>query len=153
MGKIHKRIQKLDGLYVAYGEENVLKAIEKIDDRNKAVLCMYFGLKGVEKTDVSEISKKFTTIEKAKIVSRVENGNAVMEFDAKDYMTYEFVYDDKVIAAVSGKSGKQTTIIPLSLSKQKIEIRNYYTNNSLLFAKQEISFLKKSKATKDKWYI
>lgn len=101
----------------------------------------------------NEISKKFTTIEKAKIVSRVENGNAVLEFDAKDYMTYEFVHDDKVISAVSGKSGKQTVIIPLSLSKQKIEIRNYYTNNSLLFAKQEISFLKKSKATKDKWYI
>ncbi len=101
----------------------------------------------------TEISQKFTSPEKAMIVSRVEDGNAILEFDAKDFMTYEFVSDGKVVACLSGKSGKESVVIPLSSSKQKVTVTNYYTLSPDLKESQEISFIRKEPRPSGKWYV
>lgn len=101
----------------------------------------------------NEVSSKFTNIDKINVSSRVENGNAIIEFDAREYETYEIISEDKVIFKISGKSGKQSQIIPLTSPKQKVLIKNYYTLSPELVAVQEISFLRKAKSTQEKWYI
>ena len=101
----------------------------------------------------NEISSKFTQVEKAKLSSRVENGNAVIEIDAHDFITYEIICENEVISTISGKSGKQTVLVPLSTSKQNITVKNYYTISPELEESQEISFIRKTKPSKDKWYI
>jgi len=100
-----------------------------------------------------EISNKFTNIDKVNISSRVENSNAILEFDAKEYITYEIESKGNLISKITGKSGRQTILIPLSSQKQKVSIKNYYTISPDIENTQEISFLKKTKQTKDKWYI
>ncbi len=102
----------------------------------------------------TDISMNFTEIEKVKVKSHVENGNAVIEFDAKDYETYTIKLDGNIIKNITGKSGLQTLTIPLSSSKQDIIIENYYTLSPENLASQELSFVKKERKTaNDKWYI
>ena len=102
----------------------------------------------------TDISNKFAQVEKIKVQGRVENGNAVIEFDAKDYETYIIKVGNKKIEEISGKNGKQTTIIPLSASKQTITIENFYSLSPDNKISQELSFVKRNKDTiNDKWYI
>lgn len=102
----------------------------------------------------TDISSKFAEVEKIKVYGHVANGNAVIEFDAKDYETYVIKVDNKVISEISGKSGKQTTSIPISLPKQTITIENYYTLTPDNKISQELSFVKKDKnTTQNKWYV
>lgn len=101
-----------------------------------------------------DISKNFTEIEKVTLSNKVENGYAIIEFNAKPYQTYNIIVDDKVFKSISGKSEKQTIAVPLINSKQKIIVENYYTIIPENKESQEINFIKKEKKKqKDKWYI
>lgn len=103
----------------------------------------------------SDISERFTSIEKAKLTSRVENGEAKIEIDAKDYQTYEIIVDNKIYNKIAGKNEFVEITIPLSSSKQNIIVKNYYTLSPDICAEQEISFIRKQtpSKSKEKWYI
>ena len=102
----------------------------------------------------NDISKNFTDVEKVVLSNKVENGCAIIEFNAKSYQTYEIIIDEKVYKSISGKNGKQSVSLPLTNSKQKIIVENFYTLNPENRASQEINFIKKEKKSqKDKWYI
>lgn len=101
----------------------------------------------------NEVSTKFTEIEKASITSKVEGGNAILEIDAKDYITYEILSEGQVIGKVSGKEGMEAVIVPLSSPKQTVTVESYYTLSPEICTSQEISFLRKTKSSSDKWYI
>lgn len=133
---------------------------EELADAHRVVLANKFMPERYTQTEIfssfnlpNEISEKFTNIEKVHLTSRVEGGNAVLEFDAKDYITYEIISDDKVISKISGKNERQTVFIPLSSPKQTVVVKNYYTLSPDIEASEEISFLRKEKRTTDKWYI
>ena len=101
----------------------------------------------------TEVSQKFTSIEKVAVSSRVEDGNAILEFNAKDYITYEIISDNKVVNKIYGKIDRQTIVLPLTSTKQTVTIKNYYSLSPDIVAEQEICFVKKERPTKDKWYI
>ena len=102
-----------------------------------------------------DVSDKFTNIEKVKINSKVENGQAILTFDAKDYESYEFIIGDKLIKTLSGEKGEQVITIPLTESKQEVIIKNYYTLSPDIIQEQKISFLRSNSTQKSnkKWYI
>lgn len=100
-----------------------------------------------------DISNKFTTIEKVAVSSRVENQTAILEFNAKDYVTYEISMGETLIDKISDKSGVQRIIIPLAPDKQKIHIKNYYTLSPQIQQTQEISFIQTEKSSSEKWFI
>ncbi len=101
----------------------------------------------------SDISNMFAEVEKIKINSRVENNVALLEFEAKDFETYDFIVDGKVVNSISGKSGSQKISIPLTSSKEDIIVENYYTLTPDNKVTQELSFVKKEAKAKEKWYI
>ena len=102
-----------------------------------------------------DVSNKFTNIEKVKVNSKVENSQAIITFDAKEYQTYEFITDNKVVEKIVSEKGEQLVKIPLSKDKQDILIVNYYTLSPEVKSEQTISFLKNISQTKSKqkWYI
>lgn len=97
-----------------------------------------------------DVSNRFTTIEKVKITSKVENGEALLSFDAKDYETYEFLVSGDISEKIVGENGEITVKIPLTEDKQQIEIINYYTLSPEIKQQQKISFLKNQKPSKSK---
>ncbi len=102
----------------------------------------------------SDISNRFASVDKVVITSKVENGNANIEFEAKDYQTYDFISNGKIISSISGKNGKQNIAIPLNNTKEEIIIENYYTLNPDNKASQTFSFIKKNQNKKSsKWYM
>lgn len=102
-----------------------------------------------------DVSDKFANIEKVKINSKVENGNAILSFEAKEYESYEFILGDKSIKTLIGEKGEQVVTIPLTESKQEILIKNYYTLSPDIIQEQKISFLRNNSSPKSnkKWYI
>ena len=133
---------------------------EELNEEHRVVLANSYIPERYTQTELfsvfnlpNEISSKFTSIEKPIITSKVESGNAIIEFNAKEYITYEIFSENNLINKFSGKNGKQTLLIPLSSSKQKVTINNYYTLSPDIKESQEISFLKKEKRSSDKWYI
>ncbi len=102
----------------------------------------------------SDVSNKFVQVEKVKVSSHVEKGMAILEFDAKDYESYDIIVQGQTINQIIGKNGKQTLTIPLTDSKQDIIIENYYTLSPENKESQKLSFVKKEKQnTSNKWYI
>lgn len=102
-----------------------------------------------------DVSDRFTNIEKVKINSKVENGLAVFTFEAKDYESYEFIIDDKIIEKITAENGEKLVKIPLTDAKQNVVIKNYYTLSPEICQEQKISFLRNSTKQKNnqKWYI
>ena len=102
-----------------------------------------------------DVSQRFATIENVKLNSKVENGKALISFDAKDYQSYEFVVGDKIIEKISAVDGQQVVQIPLSQEKQEILVRNYYTLSPEISKEQKINFIKTKASSKSnqKWYI
>lgn len=103
----------------------------------------------------SDISSKFTKIDKTTFNSKVENNNAIIEFDAKDYVTYIFNNNGKK-TTISGKKGEQTVTLPLTQARQNVEIEYYYTLSPEIRERDTISFIKTKKTQKydnKKWFI
>lgn len=100
-----------------------------------------------------DISNKFSTIEKPILTSKVEGNKAIIEFEAKDYITYTALSNDKVIEKISGKNGIQKIFIPLNSNKQKVTFECFYTLSPEISNFQEISFIKTNKKNNDKWFI
>lgn len=103
----------------------------------------------------SDISSKFTKIDKTTFNSKVENNNAIIEFDAKDYVTYNFNNNGKK-TTISGKKGEQTVTLPLTQARQNVEIEYYYTLSPEIRERDTISFIKTKKTQKydnKKWFI
>ncbi len=102
----------------------------------------------------SDVSNRFAEIEKVKIASHVEKGMAILEFDSKDYETYEIIINGETFNKIVDKNGKQSLSIPLSSNRQDIIVENYYTLSPDNKATQELSFIKKEKSqSSNKWYI
>lgn len=101
-----------------------------------------------------DISTKFSKIEKPKLKSKVEGNKAIIEFEAKDYITYEVLSQNKMMGSISGKNGTQTLYIPLTSARQDIDFVCYYTLSPEISTCQEISFVKtNSKINDEKWFI
>lgn len=103
----------------------------------------------------NDVSNKFTDIEKVKVESKVENNQAILTFDAKEYQTYEFICNDRIIEKISGENGETEVKIQLTENRQEIEIKNYYSLSPEISQEQKISFIKNNtnKRTNKKWYI
>ena len=104
----------------------------------------------------NDISDKFTKIDKIHFNSKVENNNAIITFNAKDYLTFNFISNKINYSTISGKNGEQTVIIPLSANKQKVFIEYYYTLSPDIKENEEISFIKTNKTQNNKnnlWFI
>lgn len=102
-----------------------------------------------------EVSDKFSSIEKVKINSKVESGQAILTFNAKDYETYEFIVGNQVIEKITNEKGEKVIKIPLTEVKQDVIIKNYYSLSPDIIEEQKISFLRNSTTSKinNKWYI
>ena len=101
----------------------------------------------------NEVSSNFTTICSPEIESYVEGNNAIISFNAKDFITYQIKNNDKILKEISGVNGRQKITIPLSQNSQNITIENFYTLSPELNSSKEIKFIKKRPSTKEKWYI
>ena len=99
----------------------------------------------------SDVSNKFTSMPKTDFNSKVENNKAIISFNAKDYVTYNFKANDKVLKSISNKNGEQIVTIDLLTPKQTITIDYFYT----LSPEIKINFIKTNKTniSKDKWFI
>ena len=75
----------------------------------------------------SDVSNKFTSMPKTDFNSKVENNKAIISFNAKDYVTYNFKANDKVLKSISNKNGEQIVTIDLLTPKQTITIDYFYT--------------------------
>lgn len=102
----------------------------------------------------SDISSKFTKVDKTIFNSRVENNNAIINFEAKDYMTYVFITNNEK-TTISGKNGAQSVTLPLTQTKQNVEIEYFYTLSPEDKEGENISFIKTNKTQKNnkKWFI
>ena len=103
----------------------------------------------------SDISEKFTKIDKTSFSGKVESNVAKITFESKDYITYEFIIDGKTLESITGKNGEQTVSLPLNAPKQKVKIKYYYTLSPIVVEEDEINFIKTQKTSKtsDKWFI
>ena len=103
----------------------------------------------------TDISNKFTNMEKQSFKGKVIGSNAEIEFDAKNYITYLFKSNGITLKEISGLNSKQKVILPLKSQKQTITIDYYITINPEVNASEEITFVKSKQASqsKDKWFI
>ena len=103
----------------------------------------------------SDISEKFTKIDKTSFSGKVESNVAKITFESKDYITYEFIIDGKTLESITGKNGVQIVSLPLNAPKQKVKIKYYYTLSPTVVEEDEINFIKTQKTSKtsDKWFI
>lgn len=87
--------------------------------------------------------------------SKVENNKAIISFNAKDYVTYNFKANDKVLKSISNKNGEQIVTIDLLTPKQTITIDYFYTLSPEINNTDKINFIKTNKTniSKDKWFI
>lgn len=132
----------------------------ELDENHRVVLANnYIPERYVQKEIFStfnlpkDVSNKFSSIEKPILNSKVEGNKAIIEFEAKDYLTYTAISNDKTIEKISGKNGNQKIIIPLTSNKQKVTFECFYTLSPEIASSQEISFVKTSKKNNDKWFI
>lgn len=103
----------------------------------------------------SDVSNKFTSMPKTDFNSKVENNKAIISFNAKDYITYNFKANDKVLKSISNKNGEQIVTIDLLTPKQTITIDYFYTLSPEINSIDKINFIKTNKTniSKDKWFI
>ncbi len=103
----------------------------------------------------SDVSNKFTSMPKTDFNSKVENNKAIISFNAKDYVTYNFKANDKVLKSISNKNGEQIVTIDLLTPKQTITIDYFYTLSPEINNTDKINFIKTNKTniSKDKWFI
>ena len=101
----------------------------------------------------SDVSSKFTQIESPSINSYVTENNAVLEFDAKDYISYRIRNGNKTLKEINGTSGKQKITVPLSSSQDTLTIDSFYTLSPDIITSKDIKFVKKPVREKEKWYI
>lgn len=102
----------------------------------------------------NDVSSKFTKIEKPNLKSSVEENFGVLSIDVKDYLTYNFKKEGKIIETISGKSGKQTISVPLLKNKEEIELEIFYTLSPEIKYNQTISLIKsQNKNLDEKWFI
>lgn len=103
----------------------------------------------------SDVSNKFTSMPKTDFNSKVENNKAIISFNAKDYVTYNFKANDKVLKSISNKNGEQIVTIDLLTPKQTITIDYFYTLSPEINNIDKINFIKTNKTniSKDKWFI
>ena len=103
--------------------------------------------------NLPEVSNKFTTLESPNVSSYVLNNNAILEFDAKDYLTYQIKDGTKILKEISGLTGPQKISIALSGEQKSLTLDCFYTLSPDILASKQIKFIKKQPKAKDKWYI
>lgn len=104
----------------------------------------------------TDISDKFTSIDKTDFESKVENDNAIITFNAKNYITYLFKENGKTINSISGKNGEQTVYISMKSNKLNIDIEYFYTLEPEIKNHEEINLIKTEKTyskNNDKWFM
>lgn len=103
--------------------------------------------------NLPEVSNKFTSIDSPIVNSYVEGNRAIIEIEAKDYITYQIIQEDKIVKEFSGVNGKQKVDIPLTAKQQKLSINAFYSLSPDISTSKEINFVKKTPKAKEKWYI
>lgn len=99
------------------------------------------------------ISQNFIKLNKEKFSARADNGVATISFEGRDYLTYEFSSNGKIVAKEGGKKGNIQIKVPLSQDNQTINVKYFYTCSPEIQEKEEIKFQKSNKKSNKKWFI
>lgn len=101
------------------------------------------------------ISKKFAEVPPPLIKSKVENDQAVLVFNANEYMTYQIYDGNSLKSEISNKNGEQKLSLPMEKERKTLKIKWFYTLSPDIEEEKEIVFVKtKSKPHNNKrWYI
>ena len=136
--------------------------IKELEENHRIVLANEYMPERYTKTEMfskfnlpNDVSTKFTSIDKPNVKSKVENNNAIIELDAKDYLTYCFLIDDKEVKQVSCKSGVQTIILPIKENQTNVKLNVYYTLCPEINTQETIKLIKtnSTKKSNEKWFI
>lgn len=102
-----------------------------------------------------DVSQRFASIEKVNLKSKVENGEAVITFMAKDYQTYQFIVEEKIVKEITSADGEQTIKLPLTKERQEVIVKNFYSLSPEIVNEQKISFIKNKSSTSSnqKWFM
>ena len=104
----------------------------------------------------NDVSDKFTRIEKNEFTSKVENDSAIISFNAKNYLTYLFKENGKVVGSISGKNGEQQVYIPMKSNKMTLDVEYFYTLEPDMKLNEQIHLIKTQntyKPNSDKWFM
>ena len=99
------------------------------------------------------ISTNFTKVETESFNRKVEDGKAIITFNAKPYMTYKFSSNGKTLATIEDKKGEVVVKSSLVNDEQTIDVEYYYNQNKELKEKEQIKFVKTLRKPHDKWFI
>lgn len=99
------------------------------------------------------ISNNFTKVKKENFKSKVDDNLAIIEFSAKEYLTYKFSCNGKIIALIDNKKGDVCVKTPLTSDLQKIEVEYFFTSSPEIKEYDEIKFIKSQKKPHEKWFI
>lgn len=101
-----------------------------------------------------EVSNKFMQVQKQEFKGKTINNNIQISFNAKEYITYDFLIDGKKVKSISGKIGALDITLPLSKRKEDVTVVYYYSQAPEIKQREEISFLNTNFGQhKEKWYI
>lgn len=140
--------------------EKDIDAIE-LNENHRIILANNFIPERYTKKEIfsvfntpNDVSTRFVSSQKTKISSYVEGNNAIIQFCAKDFMTYKIKTNNKTVKEISGKYDDQKIVIPLSSNKQKIYFESFYTLSPEIREEQELDFIKTKKTiSKEKWFL
>ena len=133
----------------------------ELEENNRVVLANEFMPERYTKNEMFSIfnlpktySNKFAVASTPNMTSKVENNEAVISFNANEYMTYEFYSNNQLVKKVAGQVGKQNITLPLTTQKQTFVVKSYYTLSPEIEDTKEITFVKKDKPVNNKkWYL
>ena len=98
-------------------------------------------------------SNSFVKLEKTIFNSKVEDGKAIITFNAKEFLTYIFTCNGKIIANVEGQKGEVMVKTNLTENEQTIQVEYFYTNSKEIKEFENIKFVKTAPKSHDKWFI
>ncbi len=133
----------------------------ELEENHRVVLANEFMPERYTKNEMFSIfnlpktySNKFAVASTPNMTSKVENNEAVISFNANEYMTYEFYSNNQLVKKVAGQVGKQNITLPLTAQKQTFVVKSYYTLSPEIEDTKEITFVKKDKPVNNKkWYL
>ena len=145
----------------------VEKAIDstELNENHRIVLANDFLPQKYTQTEIfsafnlpDEVSNKFMQVQKQEFKGKIVNNNIQISFNAKEYVTYDFLIDGKKVKSISGKIGALDITLPLSKKKEDVTVVYYYSQVPEIKQREDISFLNTSYSDsqsnhKSKWYI
>lgn len=134
----------------------------ELEENHRVVLANYFIPERYTKEELfsifnlpKTISKKFAEPPSTIIKSKVENDQAVLVFNANEYITYQIYDGDILKTEISNKNGEQKFSLPMETERKNLKLKWFYTLSPDIEEEKEITFVKtKSQIYNNKrWFI